>query len=242
MPEGGTLTVTAENVALPVVEAERHNVPPGNFVCVSVVDTGSGIPRDVMEKMFKPFFTTKGDKGTGLGLSTCQNIVKTHGGFITVQSKVGAGTRFEVYLPASTGRTPDTSMIARNPLPSGKGERILVVDDEEAILAITRAALENFGYKVVTANSGTEAVNFFAQNHADINLLITDLGMPLMDGPSAVAAMRKIQPDLKVILMSGSEGGTPEKMASKVTMDAFISKPFTNEKLLETVHEVLVKK
>ncbi|HEY3761912.1 MAG TPA: PAS domain S-box protein [Verrucomicrobiae bacterium] len=242
MPRGGTLTLTAENVHLPEQDATRHKVPPGRFVCVSVSDTGTGIAPDVMEKMFKPFFTTKGDKGTGLGLATCQNIIKTHGGFITAQSKVGAGARFEVYVPADNGQTPDTSMISKTPLPSGKGERVLVVDDEEAILAITRAALENFGYEVLTANSGTEAVNFFVKNHATISLLISDMDMPLMDGPAAVQAMRKIEPGLKVIFMSGSEGGNEPELASRIKMDAFIAKPFTNEKLLETVHQVLVKK
>ena len=181
-------------------------------MCVAVSDTGTGIAPEVMEKMFKPFYTTKGDKGTGLGLSTCQNIIKTHGGFITAQSKIGSGARFEVYLPADNGQTPDTSMITKTPLPSGQGERILVVDDEEAILAITRAALENYGYEVLTANSGTEAVNFFIKNHSTISLLISDMSMPLMDGPAAVQAMRKIKPNLKVIFMSGSEGGTPEDL------------------------------
>jgi len=242
MPNGGTLTLMAENVNLPEQDAVRNKVSPGRYVCVAVSDTGTGIAPEVMEKMFKPFYTTKGDKGTGLGLSTCQNIIKTHGGFITAQSKIGSGARFEVYLPADNGQTPDTSMITKTPLPSGQGERILVVDDEEAILAITRAALENYGYEVLTANSGTEAVNFFIKNHSTISLLISDMSMPLMDGPAAVQAMRKIKPNLKVIFMSGSEGGTPEDLSARVKMDAFIAKPFTNEKLLETVHQVLVRK
>lgn len=235
MPRGGTLALTAENVVLPRSEATRHNVAPGNYVCISVADTGTGIPAEVAEKIFQPFFTTKGDKGTGLGLSTCQSIAKSHGGFITVQSEPGAGARFEVFLPACE-KTSAKSPVAPRPLPpSGKGERILVVDDEEAILAIARAALENYGYEVLVANSGIEAVNHFAKNHADVSLVVMDWAMPFMEGAAAVKEMRKIRPDLKVIFMNGAEGGTE-------TLDAVIAKPFTNENLLETVHKALEKK
>ncbi len=241
MPDGGTLTFTGENVVLPQQEATRHKMAPGNFVCVSVADTGTGIPPDVMEKLFQPFFTTKGKKGTGLGLSTCQNIVRSHNGFITVQSKPGAGARFEVYFPACEEASVNTASVPRPPPPSGRGERILVVDDEEAILAITRAALENYGYEVLVANSGLEAVNYFEESRPPVSLLLTDWAMPLMDGAAAVKAIRKIQPNLKVIFMSGSEGGV-EALIPKVEMDAFIGKPFTNENLLETIHDVLSRK
>ncbi|MGO8765963.1 MAG: PAS domain S-box protein [Limisphaerales bacterium] len=240
MPNGGSLTLTAENVCLPPVEAARHDVAPGNFVCITVADTGVGIPSETVEKIFQPFFTTKGDKGTGLGLSTSQNIVKSHDGFITVQSQAGAGARFEVYLPACDSQTPDTSMIRKSPPPSGHGERILVVDDEEAILAITQAALENYGYEVFTANSGVQAVNLFAQHHDAISLVICDLAMPLMDGPATIQSLRKISPDLKVILISGS-GRDPSEFVSEIKEDAFIAKPFTNENLLRSVHQALSK-
>ncbi|HEY1662416.1 MAG TPA: response regulator [Verrucomicrobiae bacterium] len=241
MPDGGTLTLTGENVNLPRQEAERYKMAPGNFVCLSVADTGTGMSAEVREKLFQPFFTTKGKKGTGLGLSTCQNIAKSHNGFITLQSKPGAGTRFEVYLPASEESSVKSALTPKPLPPSGRGERILVVDDEEAILAITRAALDNYGYEVLVARSGSEAINYFAENRPPVSLLITDWAMPLMDGATAVKAIRKIQPDLKVIFMSGSEGGV-EALIPKVKMDAFIPKPFTNETLLETVHNVLLKK
>jgi PAS domain S-box-containing protein len=241
MPDGGTLTLTAENVDLPQQEAARHKVSPGQFICLTVGDTGTGIPPKIMEKIFQPFFTTKGNRGTGLGLSTCQSIVKGHGGFIVVQSKPGEGTCFEVYLPAVDGRTPDTSRVRKGPLPAGSGERILVVDDEEAILAIARAALENYGYEVLTANSGVEAVNLFDKHRETINLLISDLEMPLMNGKETVEAIRKLRPDLKVIIISGSEKQIQELMP-QIKMDVFVPKPFTNESLLEAVHSVLVKK
>ncbi len=240
MPNGGTLTLSAENVNLPSDEAARHEVPAGNFVCLSVADTGTGIPEEILEKIFQPFFTTKGDQGTGLGLSTCQNIAKSHGGFIAVESKSGGGSKFEIYLPAS-GSPAEEAVPPQKPLPPlGNGERILVVDDEEAILAITRAALENYGYSVITANSGMEAVNFLSKHSKSISLLITDLAMPFTDGRATMDALGSICPDLKVILISGSEKGVRELMPQMKT-DAFIPKPFTNQTLLETVHKVLLK-
>ena len=206
-----------------------------------MADTGTGIPPEIAEKIFEPFFTTKGPgKGTGLGLSTCQNIVKNHDGFITVQSQVGAGTEFKFFLPAADGQLPEADPAAKALPPAGHGERILVVDDEEAILAITRAALENYGYQVVTAGSGPEAITRLAQDAGGIHLVISDFAMPFMDGGATVAALRKIRPDLKVILASGSEKEMEDSL-KQIEHDAFISKPFTNETLLETVHRVLAK-
>ena len=207
MPRGGTLTLAAENVTLTLPEAACHKgVKPGNYLCLTVADTGTGIPPDIAEKIFQPFFTTKGlGKGTGLGLSTCQNIAKGHGGFITVQSRAGAGAEFKFFLPAADGRLPEADSAGKAPPPAGHGERILVVDDEEAILAITRAALQNYGYHVVTAGSGPEAITRLAQDAGGIHLVISDFAMPVMDGGATVAALRKIRPGLKVILASGSE-------------------------------------
>jgi PAS domain S-box-containing protein len=240
MPQGGKLTLSTANVKLTPAEAAHHkDAAPGNYLCITVADSGTGIPPEALDKIFQPFFTTKApEKGTGLGLSTCQSIVKSHGGFITVQSRVGAGTEFKVFLPAAAGQMTEAVVVDNVAPPVGQGERILVVDDEASILAITRAALENYGYEVLTAGGGPEAINLLAQNADSISLVISDLAMPLMDGHATVMALRKIQPDLKVILASGSEKEM-EDILKEIKRDAFIPKPFTKETLLKTVHEVL---
>lgn len=240
MPRGGKLTLSAGNTNLTADEARRHSgARPGNYLCLAVADTGEGIAPEILDKIFQPFFTTKGvGKGTGLGLSTCHSIASGHDGFVTVQSKVGAGSEFKVYLPGASSDTPQTAVADLLPPPAGHGEHILVVDDEEAILAITRAALENYGYKIITAGSGPEAIGRFAQNADDIRLVICDLGMPLMDGETTAAALRKIRSDLKVIMTSGSEINLDRDL-KQIKPDASISKPFTSETLLKSVHQVL---
>jgi PAS domain S-box-containing protein len=240
MPDGGTLTLATENVKISPAETALHkDVKPGNYLCLSVSDTGHGISAEQIERIFQPFFTTKAPgKGTGLGLSTCQSIAKSHSGFITVQSKINSGTEFKVYFPAS-GVTPlEEAVIPARSLPTGKGECILIVDDEEGLLAITRAALENYGYNVLTASSGFEAVVQFTKNQDAVNLVITDLAMPFMNGLETIAALRKIRPDIKIIIASGSEKEI-EEAKNLIITNAFIAKPFTNDALIEIVHEVL---
>ncbi len=238
MPNGGKLNLLANNAKVDAAESLRHGVEPGNYLCVSVADTGEGIPPEVLNKIFQPFFTTKGpEKGTGLGLSTCRSIVKSHNGFISVHSKAGMGTEFKVYLPAGDGKSESRAEEKSN-LPSGNGEKILVVDDEESILAITRAALQNFGYEVLIAGSGIEAMTIFSKHAGSIQLVISDLAMPLMGGRETMEELRKIKPDIKVIIASGTEKEL-ENALPYIKTDAFILKPFTSEKLLETVHEVL---
>jgi len=242
MPKGGTLTLATENVELYSADAVPKDLKPGNYLCISVSDTGHGISAGEIEKIFQPFFTTKAPgKGTGLGLSTCQSIAKSHNGFITVQSKMGSGTEFKVFLPAVSTAPREEIPIRKTPPPSGKGERILVIDDEEGILAITRAALENYGYAVSTASSGLEAVIQFAKKPDAIHLIITDLDMPFMNGLATIVSLRKIRPDIKIIIASGSEKEV-EEAKRQVTTEAFVAKPFTNEQLLEAVHEVLTRK
>lgn len=241
MPKGGTLTLTVKNAVVNAADALRQLVEPGRYVCISVKDDGQGIPPEALGKIFQPFFTTKSqDKGTGLGLSTCRSIVKNHGGFISVSSKPGEGAEFKVYLPASDAKS-DTTFVPRAVLPGGNGERILVVDDEESILAITRAALQNFGYEVLIAGNGVEAVTIFSKNSDSIKLVISDLAMPLMGGRETIQELRKIKPGLKVIIASGTDGELEEALPHMKT-DGVIHKPFTNEKLLETVHQVLTTK
>ena len=243
MPNGGTLTLATENVKISSAEAALHkDVKPGNYLCLSVSDTGHGISAEQMEKIFQPFFTTKAPgKGTGLGLSTCQSIAKSHNGFITVQSKIKSGAEFKVYFPASNVASLEEAALHKTPLPAGKGECILVVDDEEGLLAITRAALENYGYNVLTASSGFEAVVQFTKNPDAVNLVITDLAMPFMNGFETIAALRKIRPEIKIIIASGSDKEV-EEAKNRIVTNSFVAKPFTNDELIETVHEVLSRK
>lgn len=206
-----------------------------------MADTGAGIPPEQLGKIFNAFFTTKAPgKGTGLGLSTCQSIVKSHGGFITVYSEVGSGTEFRVYLPAAEARPLEQPAAVKAMLPAGNGERILVVDDEGGILAMTRAALENYGYSVSTAVSGMEAVSRFRENPQGFNLIISDYGMPFMDGPAMIPVLRKIRPDIKIILATGSEDQV-ENLLPDLNINGVVLKPFTTEGLLSIVHKVLTK-
>ena len=242
MPDGGTLTLSTKNVQIKPTDVTLHpDAKPGNYLCLSVADTGTGIPAGQLEKIFEPFFTTKAPgKGTGLGLSTSLGIVRNHDGFMTVHSEVGRGTEFKIFLPAAAER-PVQTPLKRLSLPPGNGERILIVDDEEAVLAIMRSALENYSYKVLPASGGLEAVALFARNPDAVHLVITDLDMPFMDGRAVIAALRKIRRDLKIIAASGTEK-EKENSLRDVKADAFISKPFTSESLLETVYKVLVAK
>jgi PAS domain S-box-containing protein len=239
MPDGGTLTLSVKNEQLESADVASHpDARPGNYLCLSVADSGTGIPAEQLGTIFEPFFTTKAPgKGTGLGLSTSLNIVKNHGGFITVHSEVGRGTEFKFHLPAAT-ETPAEIVPEKMALPLGNGECILIVDDEEAILAIVRSTLENYGYQVLTASSGLEAIARFTQNSDAVHLVITDLAMPFMDGRAAIQALRKIRADVKIIVASGSEKEV-EDLQKHVRTDAFIPKPFTNENLLETIYKVL---
>ncbi len=206
-----------------------------------VADTGTGIPPGQLDKIFEPFFTTKAPgKGTGLGLSTSLGIVRNHDGFITVHSEVGRGTEFKIYLPAATEK-PAHLQLKRLSLPPGNGERLLIVDDEGAFVAIMRSALENYSYKVVTASGGLEAVAQFARNPDAVDLVITDLDMPFMDGRAVIKALRKIQPGIKIIAASGTDKEV-ETFLKDIKPDAYIAKPFTSESLLETVYRVLTAK
>jgi len=242
MPEGGTLTLTADNATLATQDAARlPGARPGKFVRISVIDTGTGIAPEQMAKLFQPFFTTKAPgKGTGLGLSTCQGIVKKHDGFIIVESRLMAGSRFTVYLPAAESFPDEPAEVKPVILPVGHGERILVVDDEESVLAMIRAALENYGYIVSTATSGLEAVARFTENPDMFHLVITDHSMPVMGGQAIIMALRKIRPDTKIVVTSGSEKEVRESL-EHAKMDGFIAKPFTTEELLKITHDVLVK-
>lgn len=238
MPSGGQLTVRAENVTLDASRPQIHpDAAPGLFLMISVSDTGHGMSDEVREKLFQAFFTTKEPgKGTGLGLSTSLNIIKNHGGFITVESRLGQGSTFSVYLPGITPSVePDREpKLAR--LPTGNGQGILVIDDEVSICEITKAALENYGYRVFVAHNGPEAVALYVEKRAEINMAVTDTEMPFMDGPATCLALKRINPELKIVMASG---GAPEALPKDTNVAAYVPKPYTVEKLLTIVHEVL---
>jgi PAS domain S-box-containing protein len=242
MPNGGTLAISAENcLADAQYVAMNQQAKPGSYVAISVTDGGVGIPPEVIGKIFEPFFTTKEvGKGTGLGLSSVKAIVKNHDGFINVYSEPGRGTTFRVYLPAqaTSGDVSDegTEEIT---LPRGAGETILVVDDEQSILSITGETLQAFGYHVLTASNGAEAVAIYAQQKRKIAVILTDLSMPVMDGRATIYAMLKINPKAKIIAMSGMDEAESVAKASTAGIKHFISKPYTAATLLKTLQTVV---
>jgi hypothetical protein len=242
MPQGGCLSIAAQNRTLTQAEAARlhPDAKAGHYVAVRVADTGTGIPPAILEKIFDPFFTTKEfGKGTGLGLATVQGIAKGHGGFLHVQSELGSGTEFSIYLPAAeVNQTKPTEMQMELP-PSGRGEIILVVDDEAAICQVTQQNLEAHGYKVLIAHNGLEALDVFTQHQGTIQLLLTDMMMPGMDGTATVKALKEIDPKLRVIGASGMGGVRESAESAGVQFDAFISKPFKVDFLLRTLNDVL---
>jgi CheY-like chemotaxis protein len=204
-----------------------------------VTDTGAGIPPDHVGRIFEPFFTTKEPgSGTGLGLSTVMGIVKGHDGFVSVYSEPGRGTRFVVGFPAAEGGPKSALRLAAAPA-AGAGELVLVVDDESAIAKLTRQTLEASGYRVLTAGHGAEAVELFERHAADVRVLLTDLMMPVMDGPATIRALRRRRPDLRVIAMSGLADTSGSAAAVDAGADAMLRKPYTAVSLLETLRDVL---
>ncbi|MFY9222230.1 MAG: PAS domain S-box protein [Blastocatellia bacterium] len=240
MPEGGKIEITAENIFIDKSctgkNSETHH---GNYVLISVKDTGTGIAPEHIDKIFDPFFTTKEHgKGTGLGLSTVNIIANQHKGFVKVSSELKKGTIIKVYLPASNLLTSEEFQINDEKILHGQDKLILIVDDELSIQQITQASLENVGYRTLIAANGIEAVGIYAQNKNSIDLVITDMVMPVMDGLVMLEIMEKLNPNVKVIISSGITcGRSTESVQSCVK--AFLPKPYTVEELLKTVSSIL---
>ncbi|MBK9527139.1 MAG: PAS domain S-box protein [Acidobacteria bacterium] len=241
MPMGGTLTIKGSNILVDDNYAKMNiDADPGNFVHLTVSDTGTGMTLDVLQRIFDPFFTTKEvGKGTGLGLATTLTIVKSHGGFVNVYSEPSKGTRFSIYFPAFETQNDAVAVDLKSNLPIGNGELIMVVDDEKNIREVTMATLKRFGYDAVTAVDGTDALATYSQQHDQIALVLTDMAMPYMDGASLIRALIKMKPEIKIVAMSGliSDGKSAE--LAELQIDNILSKPFTAEKLLTTVAMVL---
>ncbi|AFZ33757.1 signal transduction histidine kinase, nitrogen specific, NtrB [Stanieria cyanosphaera PCC 7437] len=238
MPYGGTLMICAENRIVTEDYARKHlDAEAGAYVVFSIIDTGYGIPPQILERIFEPFFTTKEVyQGTGLGLFTAMGIVKNHGGFIEVSSELKSGTQFEIFLPAIEIEKIETK-VSTSALPEGKGELILVVDDEKDNLYMTQILLETSGYRVLTAKDGLDAVAIFEQHYGEIELVLMDMMMPNLDGATAIAELVKIAPQVKIISLSGL--ATDYSLARNSKVKAFLAKPITAESLLTTIKQVI---
>ena len=241
MPGGGELTLKTRNVTLDDAYVRNYKVKPGNYVMVSVTDTGMGIDERTKERIFEPFFTTREmGRGRGLGLASAYGIIRGHQGIINIYSEEGQGTTFNLFLPAT-----DKAAVKETVPPKGLlegSETILFVDDEDVIIDVNREILESLGYKVVAAKSGQEAIEAYRKLRGKIGLIILDMIMPGMDGEATYDSLRKINDDVRVILSSGYSKNEQAKAILEKGCQAFIQKPFSISDLSMTIRQVLDKK
>ncbi|MGD8562883.1 MAG: PAS domain S-box protein [Desulfarculaceae bacterium] len=242
MPEGGRLIIETANTVLDRDYCRLHpGSSPGDYVQLSVSDTGSGIDKELLSQIFDPFFTTKEvGSGTGLGLAMVFGIVKGHGGYITCYSQAGQGTSFHIYLPAvKTEKSPEPRPVKTRPKSLTGTETILLVDDEPSLRSVASSLLTKNGYKTLLASSGEEAVEIFLVKAAEIDLVVLDIGMPGMGGHRCLQALLEIKPEAKIIIASGySKNGALRETMALGAVD-YLAKPFKTAELLETVRRVL---
>ncbi len=241
MPAGGHITVTARNTVVDQTYANVNiDAQPGPYVVLSVEDTGTGIAKDILDKIYDPFFTTKDiGKGTGLGLATSLAIVTGHRGFMRVHSTPGTGTRFDVYLPAQTAPATQPVSVPAEGRPRGHGETVLVVDDEAGIRHIAKRTLEAFGYRVLLASDGAEAIAVYVQHQSDIAVVLTDMMMPVMDGPATIQALVRLNPQVHIIAASGLTTDTKAAGEAAARVIHFLPKPYTSGTLLTAIRAAL---
>jgi two-component system, cell cycle sensor histidine kinase and response regulator CckA len=241
MPQGGNLSIETKNVELNEGSIKGFFFEPGKYVKITVTDTGTGMDEKTKERIFEPFFTTKEmGRGTGLGLASAYGIIKGHGGVINVVSEKGSGSSFEIYLPASGMAARDNRVIPGEAMQTRKGtETLLLVDDEEAILAVSSEILNTLGYKVLPAKSGKEAVDMYNLHKEEIDLVILDMIMPDISGGETFAFLKMINPRIKAILSSGYSLNDQAEGIMQQGCHAFIQKPFTIQNLSQKVREVL---
>jgi two-component system, cell cycle sensor histidine kinase and response regulator CckA len=251
MPEGGTLTVKTGNVtADDAAQLSYKGMPAADYVRIDMIDTGTGIPADIIDKIFEPFFSTKEvGKGTGLGLSTVYGIVKQTGGFVYVDSEAGKGTAFHIFLPrhrpeleahAEPQVTSGAVAEAVKPKPDLTGQgTILLVEDEDGLRSLNARGLRSRGYSVIEAANGIEAIDALAEKDGAVDLVVSDVVMPEMDGPTMLKEMRAKNPDLKIIFVSGYAEDAFEKSLPENQQFAFLPKPFTLAQLVAAVKETM---
>ncbi len=240
MPDGGTLTIETANVLLDKEYCSSHlEAIPGNYLLLTVSDTDQGMDRKTLSHIFEPFFSTKEvGKGTGLGLATVYGIVKQHSGHITCFSKPGYGTIFKIYLPAIQTELDLNPTTVETAIPGGT-ETILLVDDEESIRELGAELLDSFGYKVINASNGKEALEIYRVEKDRISIILLDLIMPVMDGKKCLEDILRMDPNAKVVICSGYSEGGPEDNLMLSGAKAFIQKPYDMKRLLTTIREIL---
>ena len=238
MPEGGDIYIKSENIFLSQTYCKPFKVPAGNYVKLSVTDTGVGIEKRIIERIFEPFFTTKDlGKGTGLGLASSYGIIKNHGGFIRVYSEKDHGATFDVYLPASNSEEPPSP--EKNIELLKGNETILLVDDEEGTILVENLMLQELGYSVFTAQSGKQAIELYRKSEVRFDLVALDMIMPEMNGRETFHELKKINPKVKVLLVSGYSLNKKIEELMALGCDGFIQKPFDVVQLSQKVREVL---
>jgi two-component system, cell cycle sensor histidine kinase and response regulator CckA len=253
MPDGGKLTVRTANVAMEEAAQLAHKgMPAADYVRIDISDTGTGIPPDIVDKIFEPFFSTKEvGKGTGLGLSTVYGIVKQTGGFVYVDSTPGEGTTFRIFLPrhrpeleaqpevqAANGKEPAAEPPKPRPDLTGQGT-ILLVEDEDGLRSLNARGLRSRGYSVIEASNGIEAMEALDEKDGAVDLVVSDVVMPEMDGPTLLREMRKRNPNLKIIFVSGYAEEAFDKSLPENEQFAFLPKPFALSALVEKVKETM---
>ena len=241
MPEGGDLHLLSENVVIDEGFAGNLKLKQGEYVKVSVVDTGTGMDKEIQEKIFDPFFTTKEKgRGTGLGLASASEVIKNHGGLIDVYSEKGKGAAFNIYLPASDKKVIQEKKLTPKIL---KGtETILLVDDEEMIIEVNQEILKALGYKTMIARGGKEAIEIYKNNKEKINMVIMDMIIPGMSGKEFYDNLKRIDPEIKVLLSSGySISGQAAEILER-GCNGFIQKPFKMRELSVKIREILDEK
>ncbi|MBD2507947.1 response regulator [Nostoc muscorum FACHB-395] len=240
MPNGGILKISAKNFWVDSHYAKMNiDAKVGSYVMISVSDTGIGIKREIVDRIFEPFFTTKEvGKGTGLGLSTVLGIIKSHFGFVNVVTDVGKGTEFQVCLPATQTMETD-SQLAGDELPPGHGELILVVDDEDSIREVTQTWLEKNAYKVIVASDGIDAIALYTEYQQEISVVLVDMMMPNMDGPTTINVLKKINPEIKIIGVSGLASNHEIIKILGNSVKTLLSKPYTSSDLLRNLQMVI---
>lgn len=242
MPEGGLLTISVENMVLEKTDPKTNGqAKPGPYMRISVTDTGSGIAPEIQEHLFEPFFTTKETgKGSGLGLPIALSIVKGHGGFIDVFTEEGRGTIFNVFLPMIEAEASHVEKREKS-LHFGNGESILIVDDEASILMIAHTILETHGYKVLEAGSGADAIELYRLNRYSIDVCLVDIMMPIMNGIEVIKLIRTMNPEAKIIAMSGMVEKDMQEEIKISNVQGLLKKPFSAENLLNTLHQFFLE-